>query len=249
LSKQLQGKVALITGAVRRNGRASALALARDGAAVVINTRNSKDEAEATAKEVEALGVQAMVHLADVTDRAQVDAMAAAVIAKFGRVDILINNAADRNSAPFLEMGFEDWRHVMDIVLDGAFHCSQACIPHMIEQGGGAIINMGGQTAHTSASGRSHVITAKSGLEGLTRALAFEFAKDNIAVNCVAPGKIGGERPVTAGDVAHTPASVPPVGYMGEPENVAVIVHALCLPQARFTTGQTIHVNGGMFMG
>ena len=248
MSKQLEGQVALLTGAVRRNGRAMALALANEGADIVINTRSSKGEADALAKEIEATGVRALVHLADVTDRAQVDAMVDNIIKTFGRIDILINNAADRALTKFLEMSYTEWKHVCDIVLDGAFHCSQACIPHMLKQGGGRIINMGGMTAHTSASGRAHVVTAKSGIEGFTRALAFEFAKQNIAVNCISPGKIGGERAESAGEVALTPDAVPPVGYMGEPENIAVIAHALCLPAARYTTGQTINVNGGMIM-
>lgn len=248
MTKQLEGQVALLTGAVRRNGRAMALALANDGADIVINARSSKDEADALAKEIEATGVKAMVHLADVTDRGQVDGMIDAIIKKFGRLDILINNAADRAKTSFLEMSYEEWKHICDIILDGAFHCSQACIPHMQKQGGGRIINMGGMTARTSASGRAHVVSAKSGIEGFTRALAFEFAKDNIAVNCISPGKIGGERAATAGEVALTADAVPPVGYMGEPEHIAVIAHALCLPAACYTTGQTINVNGGMFM-
>ncbi|MEX2449838.1 MAG: SDR family oxidoreductase [Rhodospirillales bacterium] len=248
MSRKLEGQVALLTGAVRRNGRAIALALAEEGVSIVINARTSKDEAEALAKEIEALGVKAMVHLADVTDRKQVDAMVDRIIKEFGRVDILLNNAADRNKIPFLEMSYEEWRHVCDIILDGAFHCSQAVIPHMLKQGGGRIINMGGLTAHTSASGRAHVITAKSGISGFTRALAFEYAKQGIAVNCISPGKIGGERSATSGEVTTTPDAIPPVGYMGEPAHVAVIVHALCLPAGKYTTGQTIQINGGMFM-
>lgn len=248
MTKQLEGQVALLTGAVRRNGRAIALMLANEGADIVINARSSKDEADALAKEIEATGVKALVHLADVTDRAQVDGMVDAIIQKFGRIDILVNNAADRGKTDFLKMSYEEWKHICDIILDGAFHCSQACIPHMQKQGGGRIINMGGMTAHTSASGRAHVVSAKAGIEGFTRALAFEFAKDNIAVNCISPGKIGGERAATAGEVASTPDAVPPVGYMGEPEHVAVIAHALCLPAAKYTTGQTININGGMFM-
>jgi len=248
MTKQLQGQVALLTGAVRRNGRAMALALANDGADIVINARNSKDQAEALAKEIEATGAKALVHLADVTDRKQVDGMVDTIIKTFGRIDILINNAADRGKTDFLKMSYEEWKHVCDIILDGAFHCSQAVIPHMLKQGGGRIINMGGMTARTSAAGRAHVVSSKAGIEGFTRALAFEFAKDNIAVNCISPGKIGGERAATAGEVATTPDAIPPVGYMGEPKHIAVIAHALCLPDACYTTGQTINVNGGMIM-
>ena len=167
--KALDGKVALVTGAVRRIGRAIALALAGDGAAVVINARSSKEEAEAVAAEIRDLGGQALVHLADVTDEAAVQGMADAALGRFGRLDILVNNAADRQQAPLTEISLAQWRHITGIVIDGAFLCTRACLPPMIAGGGGTIVNIGGATGHIGAHNRAHVITAKAALVGLTR--------------------------------------------------------------------------------
>ncbi len=247
--KRLDGKVALLTGAVRRNGRAMALELAREGANIVINTRSSKREAEAVAAEVEALGVDTMVCLADVTDEKAVDNMIEAVVGRFGRLDILVNNAANRSQSPFLEITFAQWHSIISIILDGAFLCSRAALPHMISAGGGRIVNIGGVSGHAGAMERAHVVTAKAGLVGLTKALAVEFAQKGITVNCVVPGKIGGERPKSAGE---SPPLVggkgPLVGREGTFEEVAAIVLALCLPTGGFVTGQAIHVSGGMYM-
>ncbi len=247
--KRLDGKVALLTGAVRRNGRAMALELAREGANIVINTRSSKREAEAVAAEVEALGVDTMVCLADVTDEKAVDNMIEAVVGRFGRLDILVNNAANRSQSPFLEITFAQWHSIISIILDGAFLCSRAALPHMISAGGGRIVNIGGVSGHAGAMERAHVVTAKAGLVGLTKALAVEFAQKGITVNCVVPGKIGGTRPKSAGE---SPPLVggkgPLVGREGTFEEVAAIVLALCLPTGGFVTGQAIHVSGGMYM-
>ena len=245
----LEGKVALITGSVRRNGRAMALALANDGAAIVVHARNSADEAHAVAREIEASGGRAMVHLADVADEAAVQGMIDAIVAKFGRLDILINNAANRNQVPLAELTLESWNEVMGVILGGAFLCSRAAIPHMIAAGGGTIINIGGLTGHTGAHDRAHVITAKAGLVGLTKALAVEFGAKGITVNCVVPGQIGGARSATSGIPAPKPGGDENVvGRMGTFEEVAAMVRTLCLPTGAYITGQTIHVNGGRFM-
>ncbi len=248
-TKQLEGKVALLTGAVRRNGRATAQALAGEGANIVINARSSQQEAEATAAEIENLGVGAMVHLADITDEKAVENMIEAVVSRFGRLDILINNAANRAQSPFLDISYEQWHSIISIVLDGAFLCSRAALPHMVAVGGGRIVNIGGVSGHAGAVNRAHVATAKAGLVGLTKSLAVEFAEKGVTVNCVVPGKIGGERPKSAGE---SPPLVggrgPLVGRMGTFEEVAAIVLALCMPSGAFVTGQAIHVNGGMYM-
>ena len=247
--KQLEGKVALLTGAVRRNGRAMAHALAREGARIVINARSSKEEAEAVAAEIEGLGGDALVHLADVTDEKAVENMVETVVSRFGRLDILVNNAANRAQSPYLDISYAQWHSIISIILDGAFLCSRAALPHLIASGGGRIVNIGGVSAHAGAINRAHVATAKAGLVGLTKALAAEFAQKGVTVNCVVPGKIGGERPESAGE---SPPLVggrgPLVGREGTFEEVAAIVHALCLPSGAFVTGQTIHVNGGMYM-
>ncbi|MDH3314250.1 MAG: SDR family oxidoreductase [Gammaproteobacteria bacterium] len=248
-TRQLEGKVALLTGAVRRNGRAMARALAREGANIVINTRASAEEAESTVAEIKNLGVDAVAHLADVTDEKAVADMIEAVISRFGRLDILINNAANRAQSPFLDISYAQWHSIISIILDGAFLCSRAALPHMIAAGGGRIVNIGGVSGHAGAIERAHVVTAKAGLVGLTKALAVEFAQKGITVNCVVPGKIGGERPKSAGE---SPPLVggkgPLVGREGTFEEVAAIVLTLCLPTGAFVTGQAIHVNGGMYM-
>lgn len=245
----LNGRVALITGGARRIGRAMALSLARDGASIVINTRSSREEAEATAKEVQSLGARALVHLADVTDENAVAEMIEKVVSTFGRLDIVVNNAANRQHASFTEMSLADWRQIISIILDGAFLCSRGAIPHMAQQRWGRIINIGGLTGHTGASGRAHVVTAKAGLVGLTKALAVEFAGTGITANCVVPGKIGGPRSVSSGPGASPPGGGHPlVGFEGAPEHVAGIVRTLCASTGDYLTGQTIHVSGGLFM-
>jgi 3-oxoacyl-[acyl-carrier protein] reductase len=246
---ELSGRVALVTGGVRRIGRAIALALAGDGAAVVINTRSSRAEAEAVAAEIEAAGGQALVQLADVTDEAAVTAMVEASLARFGRLDILVNNAADRRQTPLTGISLAEWRHITGIIVDGAFLCARACLPAMVAAGGGAVVNIGGVSAHSGAHNRAHVITAKAALVGLTKAIAVEFADRGITANCVVPGKIGGERSRTAGESpAMGGGAQPIVGRPGTPEEVAAVVRQLCLPAGRYITGQTIHVSGGMYL-
>ncbi|MGH6895752.1 MAG: SDR family NAD(P)-dependent oxidoreductase [Geminicoccaceae bacterium] len=246
---QLEGRVALVTGAVRRIGRAIALALAGDGAAVVINTRRSQGEADAVAAVLEAAGGRALVHLADVTDEAAVQTMVDAATLHFGRLDILVNNAADRQQAPLTEISLAEWRRITGIIVDGAFLCARACLPPMIAGGGGTIVNIGGVSAHTGAQNRAHVITAKAALVGLTKAIAVEFADRGITANCVVPGRIGGARSRTSGESpAMGGGAHPIVGRDGTPEEVAAVVHHLCLPASRYITGQTIHVSGGMYM-
>ncbi len=244
-ARPLEGQVAIVTGGVRRIGKAMAMALARDGATVVINALRSKDEAEQTAAEIIAAGGRAMVHLADVADEAQVAAMVDRVLKETGRIDILINNAAIRGEGPFLEMTLAQWHHVMRTILDGAFVCSRAVLPSMVAQKHGRIINIGGVSAHLGAAARAHVVTAKSGLTGFTRGLASEFASHGVTVNCIVPGKIGGQRSHTSGKGIE---GAPPVGREGVPDDVAGIVHHLCLPASSYITGQTIHVSGGLFM-
>jgi 3-oxoacyl-[acyl-carrier protein] reductase len=246
---ELGGRVALVTGAVRRIGRAIALALAGDGAAIVINTRRSRAEAEAVAAEIENRGGQALVQLADVTDEAAVQAMVEAALARFGRLDILINNAADRQQTPLTEISLEQWRHITGTIVDGAFLCARACLPAMIAGGGGTVVSIGGVSAHTGAHDRAHVITAKAALVGLTKAIAVEFADRGVTANFVVPGKIGGKRSSTAGESpAMGGGAQPIVGRTGTPEDVAAVVRQLCLPAGRYVTGQTIHVSGGMYL-
>jgi 3-oxoacyl-[acyl-carrier protein] reductase len=244
-TRPLQGQAALVTGSVRRIGKAIALALARDGAAVVVNARSSQAEAEAAAAEIEAVGGRAIVHLADIIDEAAVERMVEAAIAAFGRLDVLVNNAAVRAEAPFLDMSFAQWREITGVILDGAFLCSRAALRRMAANRYGRIVNIGGVSAHLGAAKRAHVGAAKAGLVGLTRALAAEFAAEGITVNCVVPGRIGGERSASSGrGISHATL----VGREGTADEVAEVVRTLCGPAGGFITGQTIHVSGGLFM-
>jgi 3-oxoacyl-[acyl-carrier protein] reductase len=187
--------------------------------------------------------------LADVTDEGAVAAMVGAVGRDLGGVDILVNNAADRREAAFTEMTFADWRAIIAVVLDGAFLCSRAVIPGMVAKGHGTIVNIGGVTAHVGATRRAHVLAAKAGLVGLTKALAVEFGEAGITVNCVVPGRIGGQRSMTSGRGGSIPGGGHPlVGREGTPEDVAGAVMLLCGPGGRYITGQTIHVSGGIYL-
>jgi 3-oxoacyl-[acyl-carrier protein] reductase len=248
-NNELNGKVAFLTGGGRNIGRAIALALAKDGASIVVNVRSNRAEAEAVAREIEAIGGKALVQIGDVADPKAVQAMVAATLDRFGRIDILINNAALRREKAFAEMTYAEWREIMDVTLDGAFHCAKACLPHLQKSGAGVIINIGGLSAHTGAKSRSHVVTAKAGLIGFTRALAHELGADGITVNCVVPGLIGTPRPKGQPEPAHHLTHGTITGERGRPEDVAAAVRFLCGPGARYITGQAIHANGGAYLG
>jgi 3-oxoacyl-[acyl-carrier protein] reductase len=248
-AKELTGRVAIVTGSGRNIGRAIALSLAAGGAAVVVNARANRAEADAVAAEIARAGGEALVAIADVTDAAAVDAMAAAALARFGRIDILVNNAAIRRESPLEKMSQAEWREVMAVVLDGAFHCARACLPALRQSGQGAIVNIGGLSAHTGSKHRAHVIAAKTGLIGLTRALAHDLAAHHVTVNCVSPGLIETAREAGAPQPQHHAVNRTLSGERGTPGDVAALVRFLCGPGARYITGQTIQANGGAFLG
>ena len=246
---ELNGKVAIVTGAGRNIGRAIALALAEAGASIVVNARSNRAEADAVAREIEARGSTALVHIGDVADAADVQAMADAAVKGFGRIDILVNNAALRRERSFAEMSYAEWREIMNVTLDGAFHCAKACLPALRNSGAGTIVNIGGLSAHTGAANRAHVVTAKAGIVGFTRALAHDLAGDGITVNCVVPGLIGTPRPEGKPEPAHHLTHQTITGKRGTPEDVAAMVRFLCGPAARYVNGQAIHANGGAYLG
>ena len=248
-NNELTGKVAIVTGAGRNIGRAIALALAEGGASVLVNARSNRAEAEAVAREIEVLGGKALVHIGDVADAASVQAMADAAVGHFGRIDILVNNAALRREKPFAEMSYAEWREIMDVTLDGAFHCAKACLPALRVSGTGTIVNIGGLSAHTGAKNRAHVVTAKAGIIGFTRALAHDLASDGITVNCVVPGLIVTPRPKDKPEPSHHLTHQTITGERGRPEDVAATVRFLCDPAARYINGQAIHANGGAYLG
>jgi 3-oxoacyl-[acyl-carrier protein] reductase len=247
-NKELTGKVAIVTGAGRNIGRAIALTLAQAGAAVVVNVRANQAEADSVVREIDAAGGNAASVLGDIADEKTAAALAETALKRFGRIDILVNNAALRREKPIDEMSFAEWREVMGVILDGTFRCVHACLPAM-KKNGGSIINLGGMSAHIGSKGRAHVMTAKSALVGFSRALAHDLAAHKITANCVVPGAIDTTRPATSQSPAHHLTHGTITGERGKPEDVAAMVRFLCGPGGRYVTGQTIHVSGGAYLG
>ena len=247
MEQELSGRVALVTGAGRNIGRAMAKALAAGGAAVVVNVRSNRAEAEQVVREIERDGGRAITAVADVADEKAVGRMVADTAKQLGRIDYLVNNASLRQERTFEEMTFTEWRGVLGVTLDGAFHCAKACLPYLKASGAGAIVNIGGLSAHTGSKHRAHVTAAKLGLVGFTRGLAHDLAQDRVTVNLVAPGTIDTARKAGAVEPAHHLVNNTLTGERGAPDDVAAMVRFLCGPGARYITGQTIHVNGGSF--
>jgi 3-oxoacyl-[acyl-carrier protein] reductase len=245
--KELEGNVALVTGAGQNIGRAIALDLASAGAAVAVNTRASREAAERVVQEIRAAGGQAELCMADVADAGQVKQMIDGVIARHGRIDILVLNASVRWEMRFTEMSFEQWRVPLSISLDGSFHCIKACLPSMIAAGGGSIVALTGSNVLTGAIGKVHSSAAKSGLTGMIRALARELGQQGIRANCVSPGMINTTRPDYRAP-RRDPKGLIPLERRGESEEIAAAVRFLCGPGASYITGQTVHVNGGQTM-
>lgn len=246
---RLDGRIALVTGSSRNIGRAIALAFAAAGAEVVVNARTSREDAEAVATQARARGVRALACIADVRDAEAVRAMVDQTHEQLGPIDVLVNNAAPRPEGAFAEMTAEQWHGVLSVILDGAFVCTQAVVGDMLAKERGAIINIAGMTGQSGAPQRAHVVTAKAGLLGFTKALALEYAGRGITVNAVSPGLIDTDR---TGDVAtapvHRQGHIPPVGRLGHPDEVAALCCYLASDAARYVTGQTIGINGGTYI-
>ncbi|MDW8314675.1 MAG: 3-oxoacyl-ACP reductase FabG [Rhodovarius sp.] len=239
-------RTALITGAGRNIGRAIALALAEDGFQIVVNGRRDRPACEAVAEEVRACGVRALVAMGDVGRAEDCAAIAAAALAEFGTVDVLVNNAAIRPAGPFLEATEEDWRAVMAVDLEAAIRLSRALLPGMIARRWGRIVNLTGMQAIHGYAGRAAVSVAKHGLWGLTKALAKEFGAHGITVNAVSPGPIAPDQEEAA-RAAQRSAQLSriPAGRLGTPAEVAAVVRMLCSEGGGFVNGQMIQVNGG----
>jgi 3-oxoacyl-[acyl-carrier protein] reductase len=243
---KLEGKVALVTGSGRNIGRATVLKLAAEGAHVVVNARTNQAEADAVVREAQGLGVKAMAIVADVASKDQVEAMAAQALSAFGRIDILINNAAVRPHKPFTELTPQDWEAVRGVVLDGAVYLTRVVIGSMVEHRYGRILFFTGEGAFVGGSGRAHVSAAKMGLVGFARGLASEFAAHDIRVNVVSPGSIDTLRanPEWYGNRQPNAAGIP-MGRQGKVDEIAATCLFLVSDDGGFITGQTIHVNGG----
>jgi len=245
----LKDKVAFVTGASQGIGRATSLALAEAGAKIAAAAR-SADKLAALVTEIQNAGGEALAVPMDVADAAQVKAGFQQALAKFGRLDVLVNNAAITRDTLALRMKLEDWEAVLRTNLTGAHLCIQQAISTMIRQRSGRIINLSSVVAETGNAGQANYIASKAGLIGLTRAMAVELASRNITVNAIAPGFI--ETPMTdvlSPELKDKMKSLVPLGRFGRDREIATAVVFLASDEAGYITGQVLDVNGGMHMG
>jgi 3-oxoacyl-[acyl-carrier protein] reductase len=243
----LQGKVAIVTGASRGIGRAIALALAAEGASVAVNYANSRGAADAVVVEIQAMGADAIAFQADVSQPDQVTGFVAAVMEKWGRVDVLVNNAGITRDTLLLRMDLAQWQAVIDLNLTGVFLCTKAISKIMLKQRSGRIINIASVSGQMGLPGQANYSAAKAGVIGFTKSIAKELATRSITVNAIAPGFISTD--MTEGLEAEEILKAIPLGRYGEPEDIAGMVRFLASdPAAAYITGQTFNVDGGMVM-
>jgi NAD(P)-dependent dehydrogenase (short-subunit alcohol dehydrogenase family) len=247
-----EGQAAIVTGGGSGLGRAMALELARLGAGVVVAGRRQEALDETVALIADS-GGQGHAQSTDVREPEAVDALVAAAVERFGRVDVLVNNAAGNFVVKAEDLSPNGWRAVVGIVLDGSFLCSRAAGRHMIEQGsGGAILSVIASYAWTGGPGTVHSAAAKAGVQALTKTLAVEWAEHGIRANCICPGPTDTEGAgqalwPTEEDRARVAATVP-LGRLASPEEVAVWAAALCSPYAGYITGETLTIDGGHWL-
>ncbi|HXE72941.1 MAG TPA: 3-oxoacyl-[acyl-carrier-protein] reductase [Candidatus Nitrosotenuis sp.] len=240
--------MALVTGAGRGIGRAIALALAGQGASLVLTARTAA-QIEETAREIEAQGGRAVAQPADVSSAAQVDQVVGRALREMGKIDILVNNAGITRDSVLLRMKEEDWDAVLGVNLKSAFLCTRAAAKSMLRNRYGRIINITSVVGLMGNAGQANYAASKAGLIGFTRSVARELASRNITCNAVAPGYIQTE--MTRELPENTRQWITeriPMGYMGDPEDVARVVCFLASPQTRYVTGQVFNVDGGMVM-
>ena len=246
----LHGKTAIVTGASRGIGRAIAVGMAREGAAVVINFTANERAAQETLVKVEAAGGQGLVVRADVADAADCEKLIRAALDKFGKVDILVNNAGITRDNIVARMKQEEWQSVLDTNLSGAFNCAKAVMrPLLNQKSGGRIINLSSVIGQAGGAGQANYAAAKAGLIGLTKSLAKELASRQITVNAVAPGYIETEMTsVLLEEVKSGILKQIPLARFGLAEDVADVVVFLASERAAYITGQVIAVDGGLVM-
>lgn len=248
MSGALADKVALITGSSRGIGKAAALALAAEGAKLVVNYARSSEAAEAVVSEVEGMGGEAIALQADVSKADEVDAMIASTMEKFGRIDVLVNNAGITRDTLLLRMKPEDWQAVIDLNLTGVFLCTRAVSKIMLKQRSGRIVNISSVAGLMGNPGQANYSAAKAGVIGFTKTIAKELAARGITANVVAPGFIATDM---TGELKNTEEILKyiPLGRYGEVEEVAGLIRFLAAdPAAAYITGQTLNVDGGMVM-
>lgn len=248
---RLDGRVAMVTGAAKGLGRAFCKRLAEDGARIVAVTRADVDGLEKTALEVQEAGGEVMVAMADVTSEKDTLSVARQAVDRFGRIDVLVNNAAyyygvTRQS--FTEITLDQWNRMMDTNVKGPWLCTRAVFPYMKEQGRGKIVNLASEVFFTGSHGFAHYVASKGGVIGLTRALAIELGPYGICVNAVAPGFTDTEASRTIADPMKYDTSRTPLKRLQRPEDLLGIVSFLSSDESDFITGQTILVDGGRAM-
>lgn len=245
--QRLRQQVAIVTGASRGIGRATALSLAAEGANVVVNYASSSSAAKAVVEEIEAAGGSAIAIPADVSDVAQVDTLVNAVVDKWKRIDILVNNAGITRDTLLLRMKPEDWQAVIDLNLTGVFLCTKAVSKIMLKQRSGRIINIASVAGQMGNPGQANYSAAKAGVIGFTKTVAKELASRGIIVNAVAPGFITTD--MTSDLQSEDILKFIPLSRYGKPEEVAGTIRFLAAdPAAGYITGQVFNVDGGMVM-
>ncbi|HDJ3071633.1 3-oxoacyl-[acyl-carrier-protein] reductase [Staphylococcus aureus] len=242
-------KSALVTGASRGIGRSIALQLAEEGYNVAVNYAGSKEKAEAVVEEIKAKGVDSFAIQANVADADEVKAMIKEVVSQFGSLDVLVNNAGITRDNLLMRMKEQEWDDVIDTNLKGVFNCIQKATPQLLRQRSGAIINLSSVVGAVGNPGQANYVATKAGVIGLTKSAARELASRGITVNAVAPGFIVSDMTDALSDeLKEQMLTQIPLARFGQDTDIANTVAFLASDKAKYITGQTIHVNGGMYM-
>jgi NAD(P)-dependent dehydrogenase (short-subunit alcohol dehydrogenase family) len=246
----LTGKVALITGSSMGLGRAFALDLAKAGASVIVNNRKGGESAEAVVKEIESLGRKAALVPCDIGNPESVAKMVDTILAKFGKVDVLINNAGISIDGTTVKYDPEAWDRVMKTNIYGVFYCSKYCLPSMIQQKWGRIINISSLVGQIGVMGTPAYTASKAGIMGYTKTLAKEVARKGITVNCISLGYFegGGLLETVPEKIAQEILAAIPIGRWGKSEEISSAINYLVSDAAAYITGQTLNINGGYYM-
>lgn len=244
----MEGKVAIVTGSSRGLGRAIAKEFAAHGAKVVVNYYQSKEPADELAADIKKAGGECTVVQAGVAHPDECAMLVEAAVKEYGGLDFLVNNAGVNRDRTIRRMTVEEWKEVMATDLDSVFYCTYAALPHMIERGGGRIVNMASIIGQMGNLGQSNYAAAKAGIVGFSKSAAQEFAKFNITVNALCPGFIETDMVMNLTDeVKAALLAKIPLGRFGKPEEVAQITRFLCT-EGGYVTGAQININGGMYM-